>query len=49
MIWVLTLKSPKQGNGYTITLAEMDMAQKNQISHRAIAMKKLMDFLAASA
>ena len=37
-----------QPDGYTITLAEMDMAQKNQISHRGIAMKKLLNFLAAS-
>lgn len=31
--------------GYNITFAEMDIEQKNQISHRAIAMKKLIDFL----
>ena len=34
--------------GYDITFAEMDIAQKNQISHRAIAMKKLIDFLQQS-
>lgn len=32
-------------DGYNITFAEMDIDQKNQISHRAIAMKKLIDFL----
>jgi XTP/dITP diphosphohydrolase len=32
-------------NGYDITFAEMDMAEKNRISHRAIAMKKLIAFL----
>jgi len=31
--------------GYGITFAEMSMAQKNQISHRALAMNKLMAFL----
>lgn len=31
--------------GYTQTFAEMDMAQKNEISHRAIAMRKLIEFL----
>ena len=31
--------------GYNITFAEMSMEQKNQISHRALAMKKLMAFL----
>lgn len=31
--------------GYQITFAEMDMAEKNQISHRALAMKKLVEFL----
>lgn len=34
-----------QPDGYDITFAEMDMAQKNQISHRAIALKKMIDFL----
>ncbi len=32
-------------DGYNITFAEMDIDQKNQVSHRAIAMKKLIDFL----
>jgi XTP/dITP diphosphohydrolase len=31
--------------GYQQTFAEMDMAQKNEISHRAIAMRKLIEFL----
>jgi XTP/dITP diphosphohydrolase len=31
--------------GYQQTFAEMEMAQKNEISHRAIAMSKLIDFL----
>ena len=31
--------------GYNITFAEMSMASKNEISHRALAMKKLMAFL----
>lgn len=31
--------------GYDITFAEMSMDQKNQISHRALAMKKLITFL----
>lgn len=31
--------------GYNITFAEMSMEQKNQISHRALAMNKLMAFL----
>jgi len=31
--------------GYTQTFAEMSMEQKNQISHRAIAMRKLIAFL----
>ncbi|MFP5080455.1 RdgB/HAM1 family non-canonical purine NTP pyrophosphatase [Pedobacter sp. JCM 36344] len=34
-----------QPNGYAITFAEMTTEQKNQISHRAIAMKKLITFL----
>ena len=34
-----------QPNGYDITFAEMDMAEKNKISHRAIALKKMMGFL----
>lgn len=32
-------------NGYTQTFAEMELDQKNKISHRALAMKKLIDFL----
>jgi XTP/dITP diphosphohydrolase len=32
-------------DGYDITFAEMTMEEKNQISHRAIAMNKLMAFL----
>ena len=32
-------------NGYTQTFAEMDLNIKNKISHRALAMKKLIDFL----
>lgn len=31
--------------GYTQTFAEMSMAQKNEISHRALAMAKLIAFL----
>jgi len=34
-----------QPDGYDCTFAEMDMAEKNQISHRAIAMRKLIAFL----
>ncbi|MGM9477861.1 RdgB/HAM1 family non-canonical purine NTP pyrophosphatase [Pedobacter sp. GSP4] len=34
-----------QPDGYDITFAEMDMAKKNQISHRAIALKKMLGFL----
>ena len=34
-----------QPDGYTITFAEMTMAEKNAISHRSQAMKKLMTFL----
>ncbi len=32
-------------NGYEQTFAEMDLAEKNKISHRAIAMQKLIAFL----
>ncbi|MBC7417258.1 MAG: non-canonical purine NTP pyrophosphatase, partial [Pedobacter sp.] len=32
-------------NGYDITFAEMDLIEKNKISHRAIALKKMMKFL----
>lgn len=34
-----------QPNGYDITFSEMTTAQKNEISHRAIAMRKLIEFL----
>jgi XTP/dITP diphosphohydrolase len=34
-----------QPDGYDITFAEMSMEQKNQISHRAIAMEKLINYL----
>ena len=34
-----------QPNGYDITFADMDMAEKNKISHRALAMQKLIEFL----
>jgi XTP/dITP diphosphohydrolase len=34
-----------QPDGYDITFAEMTMAQKNAISHRAIAVEKLVKFL----
>ncbi|MFD2289091.1 RdgB/HAM1 family non-canonical purine NTP pyrophosphatase [Pedobacter petrophilus] len=36
-----------QPDGYDITFAEMDMAQKNAISHRAQALKKMLEFLKA--
>ncbi len=32
--------------GYDITFAEMSMAEKNKISHRGIAVRKLVDYLA---
>ena len=32
-------------NGYSKTFAEMDIKTKNLISHRSIAMKKLVNFL----
>jgi XTP/dITP diphosphohydrolase len=35
-----------QPDGYTVTFAEMSLAQKNSISHRAIAVGKLLEFLA---
>jgi len=38
-----------QPDGYQQTFAEMDMAQKNAISHRAIAMRKLITFLKSQA
>jgi len=34
-----------QPDGYTQTFAEMSLEEKNKISHRAIAMQKLIDFL----
>jgi XTP/dITP diphosphohydrolase len=34
-----------QPDGYDVTFAEMTTAEKNEISHRAIAMKKLIEFL----
>jgi len=34
-----------QPDGYSVTFAEMSLADKNKISHRAIAMAKLLDFL----
>lgn len=34
-----------QPDGYDITFAEMSMEEKNRISHRALAMKKLIAFL----
>ncbi|MEM1219881.1 MAG: non-canonical purine NTP diphosphatase [Bacteroidota bacterium] len=34
-----------QPNGYSITFAEMSDEEKNKISHRGIAIQKLLDFL----
>lgn len=34
-----------QPEGYTTTFAEMTLEEKNKISHRGIAVKKLVDFL----
>ena len=34
-----------QPDGYTETFAQMTMEKKNEISHRAIAMRKLIEFL----
>ena len=34
-----------QPDGYDITFAEMDMAEKNKISHRALALQQMMAFL----
>ena len=34
-----------QPDGYTVTFAEMTLAEKNSISHRAIAMQKVIEFL----
>jgi len=36
-----------QPDGYDITFGEMDAAEKNRISHRAVALKKLVDALSA--
>lgn len=36
-------------DGYDITFAEMDAEEKNRISHRAIAVQKLADFLKTNA
>lgn len=33
-------------NGYNITFSEMDMVEKNKISHRGKAVKKLIEYLA---
>lgn len=37
-----------QPDGYNITFAEMEMSEKNKISHRALAIQKLIDFLKGS-
>ena len=51
---IITEKRGQQGFGYdplfipdssTKTLAEMSMEEKNQLSHRAIAVKKLVEYL----
>jgi XTP/dITP diphosphohydrolase len=34
--------------GHSITLAEMSLAEKNKISHRAQALAKLVDYLKES-
>lgn len=34
--------------GYSITFAEMEAAEKNKISHRALAMQQLIEFLKSS-
>lgn len=34
-----------QPDGYDTTFAEMDMTEKNKISHRALAMQQLIEFL----
>lgn len=38
-----------QPNGYDITFAEMSLEEKNKISHRGIALKKMIDFLKQNA
>jgi XTP/dITP diphosphohydrolase len=51
---ILTEKRGAQGfgydpvfvaDGYSLTFAEMDMEEKNKISHRAIAVRKLIEYL----
>lgn len=37
-----------QPDGFDTTFAEMDMAEKNKISHRAIALNKMIEFLKSS-
>jgi len=37
-----------QAEGYNISFAEMTLAEKNQISHRGIATRKLIDYLLKS-
>ncbi|MDD3629533.1 MAG: non-canonical purine NTP pyrophosphatase, partial [Bacteroidales bacterium] len=32
-------------DGYTKTFAEMDLAEKNKISHRSQAIRKMIDFI----
>ena len=32
-------------NGYDTTFAEMDLSEKNKISHRALAVGKLVEYL----
>jgi XTP/dITP diphosphohydrolase len=36
-----------QPEGYNITFSEMSMAEKNKISHRGIAVRKLVEFLSS--
>jgi XTP/dITP diphosphohydrolase len=38
-----------QPNGYSVTFAEMTLAEKNTISHRARAMEKMIEFLKTAA
>jgi len=38
-----------QPHGYDVTFAEMEIGEKNKISHRAVAMQKLIAFLKTSA
>jgi len=37
-----------QPDGYSVTFAEMSMEEKNKISHRAIALQKMIAFLGAN-